>query len=582
MNLKKLITELKRRNVIKASVAYLVVSWLILQIASIILPAFDAPPYAIKTLLLILSVGFPLNLIFSWIYELTPEGIKKTARIDQKSQQSITKNNQLNSIIIASVSIAIVLLVFNLFGNAQKKIENINEKSIAVLAFTDMSPNKDQEYFSDGISEELLNLLAKVPELKVISRTSSFSFKNKEITANEIGKQLDVAYILEGSIRKSDSSFRINTQLINTANGTQIWHQTYNHDMDDIFKIQDEIASEVIQRLKVTLLGEHNVTNVVNPDAYNLFLQAKQLYYQGSYEAGNNALKLIRQSQEIDSTYAPSFWLYSRVIFRQSFSYMELSKSEGIKLGKSAALKAIDLDPDLYLGYISLAAYNRIEWDFKSSNNNIEKALLLAPENSYVMGEAARNALDLGKIESAITLQEKAIVLDPIHYGIYYRLAMSYAWTEQYKKAELNLQKFILMYPNFPYAHGLMSEILLKLGRNDEVLVEIEKESDPYWKLYRKCMILYALGNISESNLLLKELIDNYGDRAWSNIAEVYAYKGEIDEAFKWLELCYDKQDSALHEVLNYPAFKSLYKDPRWNAFINKLELPKNHGFHLE
>lgn len=583
MNFKKIFYEIKKRNVLKAAISYAVFSWLLIQVASILFPAIGWGQNAIRNTFIILIIGFPLWIIFAYIFEWTTSGFKKTDDVTEESSISRSTNRKMNSVIIVGLSLAVFLLVTDrIFNFTSAPLETAsNKNSIAVLAFVDMSPGKDQEYFSDGISEELLNLLAKIPELKVISRTSSFSFKNKDVTSHHIGEQLGVNYILEGSVRKSDNSFRINTQLINTSNGEQIWNETYSHGMEDIFLIQDKIANEVIKQLKITLFGEPSAKMTVDTDAYNLFLQAKQLFYQGSYESGNKALELLEQSQKIDSIYAPGYWLKSRIIFRQTFSYMKTPNLQGLEQGKVAAAKAIEIDPQLYLGYISLASFNRVEWDLSSSHSNIKKAMDLAPENSEVIVEASRNALELGYIARAIHLQEKAIELDPLNHRIYYRLAMSYAWNEQYYKAEENLQKFILMNPNFPYAHALMAEILIKLNKPEEALEELEKETSSYWKLYREIMIKFALGNKSESDLLLKKIENEYGE-AYSNLAEIYAYRKDRDRAFKYLELSFENKDAALREALNYPAFKILYGDARWNALIKKFNLPKDHGFHLD
>lgn len=578
----KFFQELQRRNVIKATLSYIFISWALLQVGAIIFPILGVGDGAMRILLIALAIGFPIWFVFAYVFELTPSGFKKTSEVAPESSIHKSTGKRLNIFIMAGLSIAVVLLLVDRIFNLTGADDQSNDKSIAVLAFADMSPEKDQEYFSDGISEEILNLLAKIKDLKVISRTSSFSYKGENQNIQKIGEELNVGHILEGSIRKAGNTFRITTQLINVASGLHVWSETYDRDMDSIFQVQDEIAGTVTKQLKATLLGNELTSKTINPKAYNLFLQAKQLYRQGSYEAGIKALEFLKQSQEIDSTYAPAYYLKSRIIFRHTYSFMKIPYSEGLILCKTAALKAIDKDPDLFSGYMALASYNRVEWNRDSSRINIEKAMKLSPENSMVLVEASRNAMEVGHIEKAIELQKKAVVLDPLNYGGYYRLAMSYAWDEQYQQAETNLKKFILMNPNFPYAHGLMAEILLKLGRTEEVLDELEKETAPYWKLYRECMITFALTDKDESDLLLKNFINEYGDTAWSNIAEIYAYRGEKDEAFKWLELCLENRDAGLHEVLNYPSFKILHGDIRWNAFINRLDLPRDHGYHMD
>jgi len=593
MNFKNLLAELKRRNVIKSALAYLVTSWVIIQVMSTVLPTIEAPEYILKLILICLVLGFPLWIIFSWVYEITPEGIKKTKNIDSDKSITHQTGNRLNKIIIGALGVAIVLLLISMFnGNQSTTVSlednsaitesSVMDKSIAVLAFADMSPNKDQEYFSDGISEEILNLLAKITELKVISRTSAFSFKGTNTTTEEIGKKLNVAHVLEGSIRKSGNTFRITAQLINVADGTHLWSETYDHDMDDIFKIQDEISAKVTQQLRVTILGDVVAAKETNPAAYNLYLQAKQLHFQRSYDNNVNAEELIRKSIAIDSTYAPSWVLLSMVIQDSSNKYARLTLQEGNSIGKAAVVKAIQLDAKNALAYATLAAHNMNDWDYETSEKNTNKALELAPENAEIMSKASSRVMHLGKIEEAIEMLKKSITFDPLNYTGYFNLGLYYSWNEQYDEAESNMLKYLLVYPNSGAAHSFMGEILLGKGDYDQALVEAEKDTDPFWGLYRKSMIVYALGRVDEANKLLQQLVDEFGHDSWPNIAHVYAYRGETDAAFKWLELAFDNKDYSLLEILNYPEFKSLYGDPRWNAFINKLGLPKDHGFHMD
>ncbi|MGM5469853.1 TPR end-of-group domain-containing protein [Flavobacteriaceae bacterium LMO-SS05] len=592
MNFNNYLKELKRRNVIKAALAYLVVAWIIIQVASTVLPTFGAPIYIIKTIIFILAIGFPFWLMFSWVYEITAEGIKKTVSVDHEDSIAPETSNRLNKIIIGGLVIAIVLLALNLYINTStgpleaKAIAETavkTDKSIAVLAFADMSPEKDQEYFSDGISEEILNLLAKIPDLKVISRTSSFSFKGKEVTTAEIGKTLHVSHILEGSIRKSGNTFRITAQLINVSTGAHIWSETYDREMSDIFKIQDEIAAKVTQELKTTLLNPIAHAKTANTEAYSLFLQAKQLQTQRSPESTKNAEQIIKSSIAIDSTYAPAWALYSDIIKDQIYRYINIPMTqEDIAKGIGAAKKAIALDPNFPLGYTTLASLERASWNFTEANTNINKALALAPDNPEVIREASRNAFQFGKLEENLSLDLKSLRLDPLNYTTYYNLGFDYWILKDYKNAEKHVQIYLLHYPGAISVHSVMSQIYLGQGEKVKALEELEKEPDPLWKLYCKSIIMYGIGDKKQADEALKQLIKGWGDSAWPNIASVYAFRGERDAAFKWLEKAYENRDGTILEILNYPEMENLWGDPRWNAFINKLGLPKDHGFHRD
>ena len=586
--LKKFIQELQRRNVIKSALAYLVVAWLITQVMAILIPTFELPVSLLKTSILVLTLGFPFWLIFSWIYEITPDGLKKTKNVIPEHSIAGKTSNRLNYVIIASLVIAIGLLIRNSFftpANAVNELELATvaiDKSIAVLAFVDMSPEKDQEYFSDGISEEILNLLVKIPELKVISRTSSFSYKGKDVKIKKIGEELHVGHVLEGSIRKAGNTFRITAQLIDANTGVHIWSETYDRDMEDIFMIQDEIATMVTQQLKVSLFGISLTSAKVNTDAYNLFLQANKVSRQGSSESNTNGIKLIKESIAIDSTYAPAWSLLGNLIYSAGTSYAIIPRSDALKQGKLAAKKAIALDPEYVFSYMDLAKIEHDSWNFKEASHLMDKAMRLGQNNADVMHVQSHFAVQSGKLDLAITLMLKIIELAPLNE--YNKLSLGfYYWLDgQFGKAEESFNKFLFLRPNYSHGNVLMGDIQLSLGHPEKALVYIEKQNEPFWTLYGKNLAVYAMGKTQEANDLLEQLITDWGDMAWPNIAYVHAFRSEKDEAFKWLELALKNKDASLFEVLNYPQMRNLWGDPRWNNFINKLDLPEDHGFHLD
>jgi len=578
------VSELKRRNVFKAAISFIVFSWVLIQAASIFFPIFGFSNEAMTILIIGLCICFPIWIVFSYIFEWTSSGFKRTASTSQDIPIDKSENRIMNRVIIVGLSIAVILLVtdriFNFTASGSKSYSN----SIAVLAFADMSPEKDQEYFSDGIREEILNLLSKIPELKVISRTSSFSFKNKEATVGEIGKALNVEFLLQGSIRKSANSFRITVQLINVADGSQVWSENYERPIENIFLIQDEIAAEVTQRLKVSFIDKTIVSKRVNPEAYTLYLRAKQLVDQISAESSANAEKLLRQSIAIDSLYAPSWELLSTVIYKNYYVYTTEghSVSEGIEKAMPAAKKSIALDPNYAPGYSLLALYYKGKWDFEEAKINLEKALQLAPEDARIIKTLASREMDLGRLNNAIIYLKKAISLDPLNSSNYYNLANYQLWNSQNDEAEINMQNYLLMNPNSTMGHYAMSNIYLSQGKIGDALLEVDKNTHPFWNAYGKSIIYYKQGLIKEGDELLEQIIEKFGDFASPNIAFVYAYKGDKNNAFRWLEVAYENKDSVLLEVLNYPEMKNLWGDSRWNAFINKLGLPKDHGFHLD
>src|SRR5215470_16129645 len=286
---KNVFAELKRRNVIRATILYVGAVWALAQGIAQLGPSLSAPEWATRWFLVAAGIGFPFWIAFAWFYEFTPEGLKRESEIDRA--ESITRHSgrKLDFAIIGVLAVAVVLLLTDRFvlrhGVNETTAAPIGEKSIAVLPFVNMSEDKANEFFSDGISEELLNLLSKVPQLQVAAHTSSFSFKGKQIEIPEIARQLHVANVLEGSVRKSGDQVRITAQLIRANEGYHLWSETYDRKLDDIFKIQDEIAGEVVKQLKVTLLGAAPTVRQTNPKAYALYLQAVQLGRQRTPEA---------------------------------------------------------------------------------------------------------------------------------------------------------------------------------------------------------------------------------------------------------------------------------------------------------
>src|SRR5215468_10331653 len=311
MNPRDLFTELKRRNVIRATILYLGAVWALAQGISQLGPSVGAPEWATRWFLVAAAIGFPFWIAFAWLYEFTPEGLKRESEIDPAASTTHHTGRKLNFAIIGVLTVAVVLLLTDRFvlrhGVNETTSLPIPEKSIAVLPFVNMSEDKANEFFSDGISEELLNLLSKVPQLQVAARTSSFSFKGKQIEIPEIARQLHVANVLEGSVRKSGDQLRITAQLVRAAEGYHVWSETYDRKLDDIFKIQDEIAGEVVKELKVKLLGAAPKVRTTDPKAYALYLQARELGRQNNAEAFAKSDALYRQALEIDPRYAPAW-----------------------------------------------------------------------------------------------------------------------------------------------------------------------------------------------------------------------------------------------------------------------------------
>jgi tetratricopeptide (TPR) repeat protein len=347
--------------------------------------------------------------------------------------------------------------------------------------------------------------------------------------------------------------------------------------MEDIFKIQDEISGEVIRKLKITLLDDLTQTTIVDPEAYSLYLQAQYFSRHFSDEEMIKAEETVRRSIAIDSTYAPSWFLLSTIIRESTFNLSQLPIKKGMELAKAAARKAIEIDNNFAPAYAILSIFYLTDLDYKSARENISKALILDGGNSFIISSAALNAGYSGRIEEALELYNKSLKLDPLRYSIHLNLGIGYYWLNRLDDAYSSVQKNIFYRPNGAINHAILSKILIAQGKYADAILEAEKETNEFFNLYAKNLALFALEKHIEADSLLIQIIDTYGKTHWSNIAEIYAFRGEIDNAFKWLNIAFEQSDNNLIEVINEPTFNNLHNDPRWQILLTKMKLPKGH-----
>jgi adenylate cyclase len=446
----------------------------------------------------------------------------------------------------------------------------IGDKSIAVLPFVSMSEDKANEYFSDGISEELLNLLSKVPQLQVAARTSSFSFKGKQIEIPEIARKLHVANVLEGSVRKSGDQLRIAAQLVRAADGYHLWSETYDRKLDDIFKIQDEIAGEVVKQLKVTLLGPKPTVRETDPKAYTLYLQAAQLGRQSTPEAFTQSDALFRQVLEIDPRYAPAWYELARNFINKANAGL-LPNSEGYARAREAAEKALAIDPNYAPAHAGLGRIAMANNDFVSAAKHFERALALDPNDINVLGNSATFLQSLGRLHEALALNEAIVRRDPVNVIALNKLGVAQQCTKQFDAAIASFRSVLSLSPGSRGAHSWMCEAMLLKGDAPGALAEIEQEKSEAWRLIGLPMAYHALGRETESDSALSTLIARSA-KDWSyNIAYVYAFRGEADKAFEWLDKAVQYQDPGLSQIVGENLFDNIHSDPRWLPFLRKL-----------
>ena len=446
-----------------------------------------------------------------------------------------------------------------------------------MLPFADMSAGKDQEYFADGLSEELLNLLAKLPELRVIGRTSSFQFKGRNEDLRVIGEKLNVAHILEGSVRKSGEKLRISAQLIRAADGSHLWSETYDRTLDDIFVVQGNIAGEVVKALKLTLLGTTSVTRSrpVDPEAYNLALQGRFFVERRGQKDLERAVEYFQQSRERDPGYAPAWAGLSQAYARQAGSGY-VPAADGYRRAREAAKKSLTLDPQLADAHIAMGwIQNVYDWDWEAADASFRKALALEPGNALALRYAGRLAYTLGRWNEAIDLVNKAIERDPLRPNAYNNLGFVLLAVERDADAEAAFRKTLELDPDGASRHHPIGLALLLQGKTDAALREMQQETDESWRLSGLPLVFHALGRRSESDAALAALKGKYSRDSAYQIAEAHAFRGEVDLAFEWLERAYAQRDGGLAEIKSDRLLRGLAGDPRYKAFLKKLKLPE-------
>jgi eukaryotic-like serine/threonine-protein kinase len=452
----------------------------------------------------------------------------------------------------------------------------INEKSIAVLPFLDMSEKKDQGYFSDGLSEELITLLAQIADLQVIARTSSFHFRNQDASLKEIARTLGVAHVLEGSVRRAGNTVRVSAQLIRTDDGVHLWSQTYDRDVKDIFQMQDDIAAAVVGSLKLKLMSPGSDPHRSDDtEAYNQYLLGRQLGRRGNLEDIERAVASYKEATRLDPNYAAA---YAGLSFTETAIANSTQDAARFLLARDAAEKALTLSPQLADAYRARALFRLETLDFAGARADSEKALTLAPGQSAVQSLYGAQIAAFGKIPQAITAMNKAIDLDPLSGYAWAMVGIFHTVNRDYPAARRALERAIAISPTDDSYHFALGQLDLLQGRLPEAQTEFQKLGTEASRRTGSAMVEHAGGHEKQSQSALKELIaKNSGDSAYQ-IADVYAWRGEKDRAFEWLERAYQQHDSGLNGIAYDPLLSSLQSDSRYGALLKKLELSDGAG----
>jgi TolB-like protein/tetratricopeptide (TPR) repeat protein len=553
------VAELKRRNVIRMAGLYLVGAWLITQVSSTVLPMFGAPDWLPRTVVILLAIGFVPTLIFSWIYELTPEGIKRDA--DVPPEQSIGKQTgrRIDFAIIAVLLAALVYFAVDKFVLAPHRDsasvdlnakaanvaapaagEPVDEKSIAVLPFTDLSPAHDQEYFSDGMAEEILNALAQVKDLRVAGRTSSFHFKGTNEDLRTVGRALGVASVLEGSVRKQGDKVRITAQLIRVSNGFHLWSHSYDGDLKDVFELQERIARAITDQLQVVIAGDPGTRLVpvatTSPEAHELYLQATTVFNHRDGPHMPEAIAKLKEATRLDPNFARAH-ARSAALGAILGAYADVDVEQALAVAEREANLAIDLDPTLAEPHAALATIHGYRRHWVADQIESERATTLDPNDSNVMFWRGLFLVDTGYVAAGITTIDKALKIDPL-------LPNALAWRSFWylnagdrenarRDAQLSVEQGLLA------AERYLAMIAHAEGRNADAIAQFARGAQ------------YSFVGFPEnSGLLLAEGFYGDGTQRARAIAMIDAYLAgsgkKVSHAAPWALLLLQQPDRAL------------------------------------
>jgi serine/threonine protein kinase/Tfp pilus assembly protein PilF len=459
--------------------------------------------------------------------------------------------------------------------------------SIAVLPFVNRSRDEEDEYFSDGLADELLNVLAKIRGLRVAARTSSFQFKGTKDDLPTIGHRLNVAALLEGSVRKAGNRVRISVQLIKVSDGYHLWSETYDRTLDDIFKVQDEIAQSVVKELRATLLGEEADSDAsgrakaevskaakgraTDPEAYRLYLLARHLIDHFTREESAKAIAYLEQALKQDPNFALA-WAELSVAYVRQVGWNVVPAAEGYRRGLEAVERSLALEPDLADGHAQSAWIKMFhDWDWRGAATSLARARELAPGSASVLRLAGVLEGIQGRIEEAIALCRRALEQDPLSAAANHSLAFGLHAADRFAEAEAAYRAALELAPQRIATRAHLALTLLAQGRGEEALAEAMREPEEGYRLWAVAIVHHAFGHGAESGVALRRLVDSHADVWALQIADVHAAHGALDAAFEWLERAYAKRDPGLAHVKTSPRLRPLHGNPQWGAFLRKM-----------
>ena len=590
-------SELKRRNVVKVGIAYCAAGWVVVQIASVLFPLFGAPTWILKVVTALVMLGFPLALVFAWAFELTPQGLKRSEDVPLEVSTTRSTGRLLDFLVIGVLAVALALFALDRFVwnatpsavssdaagasvEAAKPAVEGTRSSIAVLPFVNMSNDPEQEYFSDGIAEELMSALSRFKALKVAARTSAFSFKGKDADLREVGLALNVATVLEGSVRRSGEHLRITAQLSDVASGYQLWSETYDRKLTDIFAIQDDITSRIVSALQVHLDGKAApaAPAQLDAEAYQIVLRGRFHWNQRSPEGLAKAAELLQEATRRAPQYAPAFSALADVYLSQ-YDYGLLSWEESTVRARAAATKALELDENSAAAHTSVAHILLHEWQWQAAEQHFQHAIELDPSYTLALHWYALCLTALGRADEAVKAMERAQQLDPLSVRINADLGMALVVAGEYENAVTQVGRALELAPGRGGPLWIRGMALEQLGRFDaaerDMKAALESMSG-YEAVKGSLGHLYAVsGRPGEARALLAELTRQAGDTEVAFFAAlICAGLNDTDAALTWLERAVDERSGSVRYLKIDPRLAGLRHEPRYRRLMERVGLP--------
>ncbi len=592
MNAPDFFSELKRRNVYKVAVAYAIVGWLLVQVATQVFPFLEIPNWVVRLVIALVVIGFPIALVIAWAFEATPEGIKRTEVADAMPVSAATrrKKHAWIYVVVIAAAISVALFFLGRYTAGNKSVASVpNElpaKSIAVLPFDNLSRDPDNAYFAEGVQDEILTRLAKVADLKVISRTSTQRFKSAPSDLREIAKQLGVMNIVEGSVQKANDQVRVNVQLINAMTDAHLWADTYDRKLIDIFSVESEIAKTIADTLQVKLTGSEKQMMTAQPTtdtaAYELYHKGRSLWEKRTGDNIPKAIAFFQQAIERDPNYALAYAGLASAYILSPF-YTGADRREAGSKAKEAALKALRLDPNLAEAHAALGKVLFFsEIDLAGATREYKRAIELKPNDADAHHWFSNDSLAaLGQFDEAIAEGKRSVELDPLSIVINADLGETFFYARRFDESVAQLRKTLEIDPTSFYAHDNLGIALQAKGDLSGAIAEYEKAKQlsdnpavaTFWAQAKA-----HTGDKDAARRMLSELdqISQHREVPSYLRALLYLSLNNKDEALRWLEQGYEERDGSNICWINVdPLLDPLRGDPRFEALVKKVIAPK-------